>query len=70
MKITFLFIKMVIFYSEKWNFHFLINTNKKKDKKKCMIASEFLFYFLLYFLKKQKQKQKLNKKNYVFILPQ
>jgi hypothetical protein len=56
------FTKNDHFYEEKWNFHFLKDTNKKKDRKKYIIALDTFFIFLLCFknkIKKIKVRQKI-----------
>jgi hypothetical protein len=50
------------FFEEKWNFHFLKNTNKRRTKK-YIIASDIFFLFFTLFLKnKNKKRQKFSKK--------
>jgi hypothetical protein len=56
------------FYEEKCNFHFLKNTNKKKDKKYILLL-QTLFSFFTFFLNKNKKGKswvKVEQKSWAF----
>jgi hypothetical protein len=56
------------FNEEKCNFHFLKNTNKKKDKKYILLLHTLFSFFTLFFFKNKKCQSwvKVGQKNWAF----